>query len=1377
MYGQADGSIIIDTELDSQGFEAGSKELESAITSFGKTISKIGQSLNSLGPIFARALQGNGSAISSFESKIGKVDESLQKARDDIINMENQLHSLGSAKIPTEEYTRLTNLIDSTGAKIDGLVYKQRQLAQSDSNGVINKYLELKDQIASTEAQLEKLRALQSSMQSSSNDYSRADFERVGQAIASAEVNLETLNMQMRELESTGGASSKIAQYQSLQSQIEQLGATADEATQKMAAMEQDGSAYTVGAKTAKYQELEATLRNLKSEYERNAAAADSMKSQLAGTNAQVSGTERSTRRLSNTTSALRRNLSRVGSVGKAAFAAIGSRVRSAASSMLSLLTHTKSTKNQFSGLISSAKKFTLSLLGARGVYALLRKAVSSYMSENEKLSNTLNSVWSGIGNLLGPIITKLINLVATATSYVTSFLKLFNWFGTSTSKSINKANDSAQELKRTLASFDDLNILSEKSSSSSSSDDDSSTSSLPTVTLPDWAKQVAEMIKKGNWAGAATVLADQLNNMIDSLDWAGYGTKIGKLFNGALAFIATFIKKFDWTNLGKKLGDFFTNLIKNVDWSNLGVLLVAKWAILLQLLVGFFDTFSGKDFSDGLHKLIRGAITAVDWVDLSGRLGKKLTKFIGDINWWQLGQDVSTGFSTIIRSITAFISNLDGKTITKAFTDFIKGALSVNWAKVFGDFAKSLSDYLMEMDFGDVAKSLSSIITTALDSMLATVDNTDFGGLGKQFSNFVNNIDYKGIISRLGQLIGKIIIGAFKFITSFTEGLDFDKIADGFINGIIEVLKNVDWAQLAGLVVESIIGSLVLPIKLTISIVKSVITNAVETGKEIGTKIGAYIREHIEAADGDVSEGLKNALEDAISSVTESVKTWVNQYIIDPFLRMFGLSDEQIAELKENFAEKFPKILAGIPDAIRKKFDEWIENLKNFDFTKIGEFVGRIAATVVNWLKTHVVDRIKYFFAHPEEFFDNVGKIFTWIFNVGKEIVSGLFRGLATLWEKLKEFVKGFIFGWTDTLEINSPSKVFERIGQYVVQGLLNGIKGVWNTITTFFSGALGGIFKSISDTWQNIKTNASTAWQHIKTTLSDKWEGVKTAATRKFDTIKTNVATAWQNVKTTAATSWENIKSTLSGKWENIKSEAGRKFENIKSTIQNKGWYGVGSDICNGISNGINSAWNWLSRTAGNIATNLYNTFARFFNIHSPSKLMHDRIGLNIGYGIGEGIEDSESYVLKSVTGIADAIAGEAKAGIPSIPYAESSVVSGLDNVTGKLSNIAAIFQNITDMLTSIGGLKIPQIATGAVMPIANRAEAVLSPTGATGAIPDELSEFMKDTDEQFDALADILKEILAAIKAQNLNIDVRALSDMITRQQRDRARSFGM
>lgn len=1372
MYGQADGSIIIDTELDSQGFEAGSKELESAINSFEKTISKIGQSLNSLGPTFTRALQGSGSAINSFDSKIGKVDESLAKARDEIANMENQLNSLGNAQIPTEEYTRLTNLIDTTGAKIDELVYKQRQLEESDSNGVISRYLELKDQISSTEAQLEKLRALQSEMQSSSGDYSSADFARVKEEIASAEVNLEALNMEMRELESSSGAASKIGQYQALQTQIEQLGATADTAVEKMAAMEQDGTAYTIGSKTAKYQQLEATLRGLKSEYDRSAAAASSMKSQLAGTNAQVSTTSNNTQKLSNRTNTLRRNLSRVGSVGKAAFSAIGSRVRSAASSMLSLLTHTKSTKSQFSGLISSAKKFTLSLLGARGVYALLRKAVSQYMSENEELSNTLTSVWSGIGNILGPIITKLINLVATATSYVTNFLKLFNWFGTSTSSSLDDATESAKDLKRALASFDDLNVLN-YSDSSSDSDDDSSSTSLPDVTLPDWAKQVAEMIKKGNWAGAATVLADQLNSMIDSLDWAGYGTKIGKLFNGVLSFIATFIKKFDWTNLGSKLGTFLTNLIKNVDWSNLGVLLVAKWSILLQLLVGFFDTFSGKDLSNALHQLIKGAINAVDWVDLSGRLGKKLTKFIGDINWWQLGQDVADGFATIIRSITAFISNLDGKTITSAFTNFIKGALSVNWAKVFGDLAKSLSDYLMEADFGDVAKTLSSIITTALDSMTAVVDNTDFGGLGKQLSNFVNNIDYKGIISKLGQLIGKILIGAFKLINSFTEGLDFDKIADGFVDGIVEILKNVDWAQLAGLVVESIVDSLVLPIKLTISIVKSVVTNAVETGKEIGTKIGTYIREHIEAADGDISQGLYNALEDAISSVTESVKTWVNQYIIDPILRMFGLSDEQIAELKANFAENFPKILAGVPDAIRRKFDEWIENLKNIDLTKVGEFAGRVAATIVNWLKKNVVDRIVYFFEHPEEFFKNVGKVITWIFNVGKEIVSGLFRGLATLWEKLKEFVKGFIFGWTDTLEIGSPSKVFERIGKWIIEGLLAGIKAVWSSITTFFSNGLTAIKNGFSTAWSNIKSAASTAWSGIKSTLSSAWNGIKSTASSTWSGIKSTLSSKWNEMKSNASSTWSNIKFSLSSTWDNIRSTASSKFDSVKSTIQNKGWYGIGSNIISGIQNGITSGWNWLINTVSNVANSLLNTAKNVLGIHSPSTVFRDEVGLNIGYGIGEGIEDSESYVLKSVSGIADAIAEEAAVDIPPIQYAESSVVTGLDKVADKLSYIESIFQSIADMLTSMGGLKIPQIATGTVVPYANRSEAVLSPTGASGALP---AEFADNVDEQFDTLADLLRQLIELVRSKNLNIDLKALTDMITKLQRENTRNFG-
>lgn len=48
MAGQADGSIIIDTELDPKGFEAGSKELLSAIQSLTQEIKNLGESLREM---------------------------------------------------------------------------------------------------------------------------------------------------------------------------------------------------------------------------------------------------------------------------------------------------------------------------------------------------------------------------------------------------------------------------------------------------------------------------------------------------------------------------------------------------------------------------------------------------------------------------------------------------------------------------------------------------------------------------------------------------------------------------------------------------------------------------------------------------------------------------------------------------------------------------------------------------------------------------------------------------------------------------------------------------------------------------------------------------------------------------------------------------------------------------------------------------------------------------------------------------------------------------------------------------------------------------------------------------------------------------------
>lgn len=119
---------------------------------------------------------------------------------------------------------------------------------------------------------------------------------------------------------------------------------------------------------------------------------------------------------------------------------------------------------------------------------------------------------------------------------------------GSAASKAINSAGGSAskatEKLKRQLASFDDLNVLSGNESDSGGGGGADVAAALPEATLPDWSKLMIEQLKNGEWAKAAKTLTAQLNKMISSVDWGGIGDKIGYYFNGALDFLATSVIK-----------------------------------------------------------------------------------------------------------------------------------------------------------------------------------------------------------------------------------------------------------------------------------------------------------------------------------------------------------------------------------------------------------------------------------------------------------------------------------------------------------------------------------------------------------------------------------------------------------------------------------------------------------------------------------------------------------------------------------------------------------------------------------------------------------------------------------------------------------------
>ena len=111
--------------------------------------------------------------------------------------------------------------------------------------------------------------------------------------------------------------------------------------------------------------------------------------------------------------------------------------------------------------------KLGLALIGIRGMYGAIRSAISTLSSSNEDIANTLNYTKTMLATALEPIVIRIVGWIKQLMALVNYISK--RWFGrdllAETDKNLKKANKSAGALKKTLAGFDEMNILNSSSS------------------------------------------------------------------------------------------------------------------------------------------------------------------------------------------------------------------------------------------------------------------------------------------------------------------------------------------------------------------------------------------------------------------------------------------------------------------------------------------------------------------------------------------------------------------------------------------------------------------------------------------------------------------------------------------------------------------------------------------------------------------------------------------------------------------------------------------------------------------------------------------------------------------------------------------------
>lgn len=395
-----------------------------------------------------------------------------------------------------------------------------------------------------------------------------------------------------------------------------------------------------------------------------------------------------------------------------------------------------------FNSMTGPIKRLVPMLIGVGSAYGVISKAVSTFMSQNQRLQAQMTAVWTALGNLLGPIITQIVSWISTAVSYFIKFLNLIGVTSKTASQLSKKAQGSATNLQRTIAGFDELNVLNRPIYQGTLEDKD----------LPAWLEKLVELLKNKLWDEAADLIIDKINNLIYTFRDKAYefGEKCSEYLYAALHIIGRVIDEVDWSGIGEGLANFINGLVSDdrISGEDLGKILVGKFTIAFKILSGFLETIDGGRIGEILSGVIKGALNSLD-------------KAIKEADFEKIGQNIRD-----------FFDNIDWEGIKTSLGNLLKDAWegAVELLKGFLMGGDNSSWKLSE----ESAEKISEVILTAL-------------GLGVLLSK-------TGIAGKLGELAKKLL----KVKTNAGDAGDGADGAGGGINklgqGLKKLAKNLLW-------------------------------------------------------------------------------------------------------------------------------------------------------------------------------------------------------------------------------------------------------------------------------------------------------------------------------------------------------------------------------------------------------------------------------------------------------------------------------------------------------------------------------------------------------------------------------------------------------
>lgn len=303
--------------------------------------------------------------------------------------------------------------------------------------------------------------------------------------------------------------------------------------------------------------------------------------------------------------------------------------------------------------ITKKAIRWGLAIFSIRSAYMLIRRAVSTLAQEDDKIATDIKFIQYSLAQVLKPIVEFLIRAVYKLLGIINFiYSKLFgtNLFTKEMVGGFNKANQSANKLRKTLAGFDEMNILNEDGSVGAAStglkvDFDPNASNKE---IEDWINKISQKFFDFGKEVSSYLSNPKLWENAYGV-WDKFMHGITKMFYGVYEVIRGFVNSVSGVVLiivGIFTGNF--DLIK------------AGAKLFIQ---GLGDTFNGLiDIVGGIGETIAGIIKVIYTSLING-----ITNGVKEA--WEMVKD-------ILKPVTSWIENNVINPIKNAFNKL------PNWAK-----------------------------------------------------------------------------------------------------------------------------------------------------------------------------------------------------------------------------------------------------------------------------------------------------------------------------------------------------------------------------------------------------------------------------------------------------------------------------------------------------------------------------------------------------------------------------------------------------------------------------------------------------------------------------------------------------------------------